>query len=212
MISSRKAIALICENCQAIRTIRLSVNESLHWVVARDIYSPIDMPPFNQSAMDGYAIHQLGHDKYELKFEMKAGDEPKYRLTSNDACRIYTGAMIPEGTIAIIKQEGVIIEGNQISFQGEKMQKGQNIRPQGEQVIKGSIAIKENTLLTPGIIGYLATLGIQFVDVYQKPRITLIVTGNELKPPGSNLLPGQIYESNSVMVKTALEQKELFVL
>src|SRR5690606_32160878 len=90
---------------------------------------------------------------------------------------------------------------NENIFLNQEIKIGANIRPLGEQIKRDEIALKKNTLLTPAAIGYLATLGITEIEVYRKPKIALLTTGNELQKPGEILQPGQIYESNSEMLQ-----------
>ncbi|GAA4811292.1 molybdenum cofactor synthesis domain-containing protein [Litoribaculum gwangyangense] len=168
-----------------------------------DIYSPINMPPFRQSAMDGYALHLHDNLTYKLIGEVKAGDNFKPTLQPGEAVRIFTGAPVPDSANAIMMQEKVKVDATKISIE-EQLDEGHNIRPIGEQVKKGDIALKKDTKLTPASIGYLLSLGIRDVKVFKKPTIAIVTTGNELIEPGQDLTHGKIYESNSKMLLSAL--------
>lgn len=161
------------------------------------------MPPFRQSAMDGYALHRHDDLSYKLIGEVKAGDGHEPELKKGEAVRIFTGAPVPDSANAVIMQEKVVVNGKSITIL-EQIPLEHNIRPLGEQVKAGAIALKKNTKLTPAAIGYLLSLGITEVSVYKKPSIAIVTTGNELVEPGQDLPHGKIYESNSKMLLSAL--------
>ena len=206
MISVQEALDIIKENAVKRRTELRLVTESLNYVVAKDLFSPIDMPPFPQSAMDGYAI-QLSDTTafHQLVGESAAGNLTKnLELKTGEAVRIFTGAAVPKGANAVIMQEQVLVSGNQISFT-KQPSVGQNIRPQGEQITKAELAYRKDLKITAASIGYLAGLGITEVLVHKKPVINIVVTGNELVKPSIDLPYGKIYESNSVMLNAVLQ-------
>ncbi|HEX9601677.1 MAG TPA: gephyrin-like molybdotransferase Glp [Mariniflexile sp.] len=168
-----------------------------------NVYAPINMPPFRQSAMDGYALCLNDGLTYRFIGEVKAGDAHQPVLKKGEAVRIFTGAPVPDTANAVIMQEKVIVNGNIISIQN-RIEVNANIRPLGEQVKKGELALAKGTKLTPAAIGYLSSLGISKVNVFKKPSIALITTGNELVEAGTDLTYGKIYESNSKMLLSAL--------
>ena len=204
MISVKEAIERIKDNTNKGRTQSLSINDALNHVLAEDILSPINMPPFNQSAMDGYALHTHSGSEYDLIGETKAGDASAYSLNSGQAIRIFTGGMIPKGADAVAKQEIVTKSGQKIVI-NEAISAQANIRPMGEQIKQGDLAFNKGTFLNAGAVGYLATLGLTHVEVYRRPQISIIATGNELTKPGQTLESGKIYESNTFMLKAALQ-------
>ena len=175
----------------------------LNYNLSKDVISSINMPPFRQSAMDGYALRLENSDTFTVIDEVKAGDSHHPILNNGEAVRIFTGAAVPETANAVIMQEKVTLENGTLTLQ-KIVISDENIRPMGEQVKKGAIALKEGTKLTPAAIGYLASLGITEVEVYKKPIIAIVVTGNELTEPGTPLEHGKIYESNSIMLASAL--------
>ena len=205
MISIEKALDAVIRNTSQIITseVKLPVEEAGSAVLSQDVFSPINMPPFRQSAMDGYAIHLHGDLTYSIIGEVKAGDDHQPILNPGEAIRIFTGAPIPESANAVVVQEKVTVEADKL-FLEENPLEGDNIRPVGEQVKKGGLALKEGTKLTPAAIGYLTSLGITEVPVYKKPSIAVITTGNELVEAGQPLEYGKIYESNSLMLKNAI--------
>ena len=205
MISVKEAQSKIQENSRILNSVSKSLENALDQVLSDDVKSPIHMPPFSQSAMDGYAIGSQGNT-FKLVGEIQAGaDSSGMTLKSNEAVRIFTGAMIPNGTFAVAKQE--IVEKNKTEIRiTEKQKHLQNIRPLGEQIKKGDIALPKGTVITPGTAGFLYTLGVNQVSVTKKPNIIILSTGNELVPPGQELSPGKIYESNTYTLKTALKK------
>ncbi|GAA3590689.1 molybdopterin molybdotransferase MoeA [Flavivirga amylovorans] len=173
------------------------------YYLSKDIVSPVNMPPFRQSAMDGYALFLHDNLSYTLIDEVKAGDHHRPALKPGEAIRIFTGAPVPETANAVMMQEKVVVDGSKITIENY-VPEGHNIRPMGEQVKTGELALKKGTKLTPAAIGYLTSLGITEAQVYKKPTIALITTGNELVEAGEPLPYGKIYESNSKMLLNAL--------
>ncbi len=204
MLSIKQAIKALDEKIFLLPITKLSILEVADHVLAEDVYSPINMPPFRQSAMDGYAV-RMENNHYAVIGEVKTGDQQDYALERGDAIRIFTGAMVPDQADAVVKQELVSRNGDLIDIEGA-IKLGSNIRPMGEQIKKGELALKKGTKLNPAAVGFLATLGIHHINVFSKPRISVLVTGNELVEPGNDLLPGQIFESNSTMLIAALEK------
>ena len=204
MISVEEAIEIVKHHSKPLTkaTVKL-LKDSEESILAEDIKSPINMPPFRQSAMDGYALCLHENLTYNLIGEIKAGDAHQPILKAGDAIRIFTGAPVPDSANAVMMQEKVIANGSNITIENH-INTGHNIRPLGEQVKIGDIALKKGTKLTPPAIGYLSALGISKVSVIEKPSIAIVTTGNELIKPGEPLAHGKIYESNSIMLKNAL--------
>ena len=204
MISIKEAITSIKLNVNPLlKKTTKSVEKAGGYVLFEDIYSPINMPPFRQSAMDGYALNLHDGLTYKLIGEVKAGDGHQPDLKIGDAVRIFTGAPVPDSANSIMMQEKVKSDGNFITIEYQ-ISIEHNIRPFGEQVRAGDIALKKGTKLTPAAIGYLISLGIKTVSVFKKPNIAIVTTGNELIEAGQKLSYGKIYESNSKMLLSAL--------
>ncbi|SFZ94459.1 molybdopterin molybdotransferase [Flaviramulus basaltis] len=204
MISIDDAIKLVKNTSKPLlkETIK-PVQKAGGYFLFKDVESPINMPPFRQSAMDGYALNLHDSLTYNLIGEVKAGDEHEPILKKGEAVRIFTGAPVPNTANAVMMQEKVKKEDDEITIE-EHLTEGYNIRPIGEQVKKNDIALKKHTKLTPAAIGYLMSLGITKVSVFKKPEIALVTTGNELIESGQDLTYGKIYESNSKMLLSAL--------
>ena len=204
MIQVEEALSIIAENSTTMPVQKIQVSKSLGYILAETVYSPIAMPPFRQSAMDGYAfIHSEKH-QYDIVGIVQAGDHSKIKLKENEAVRIFTGAHVPDNADTVIMQEHVMATENSILITRMPEQYA-NVRHKGEQIGEEEVVFKANTLITPAAIGFLACLGITEVEVYKKPKVAILVTGNELVKPGKKLSKGKIYESNSVMLQAALQ-------
>ena len=204
MITVEEAIEYVESNSHPAKNIvKISLKNALGFVLAEDVMSPIDMPPFRQSAMDGYAVRIHDSEYYHVKGELQAGDSKDVTLQKGDAVRIFTGAPVPNDANAVVIQEKTTIKEKELEVHDEVTVQS-NIRPKGEQIQKGEMALGKGVSLTPAAIGFLTTLGITEVSVYTKPSIGIIATGNELAEAGAELKHGQIYESNSLMLRTAL--------
>ncbi|CAA9200537.1 Molybdopterin molybdenumtransferase [Flavobacterium bizetiae] len=204
MIQVEEALSIIAENSTNMPVQKIQVSKSLGYILAETVYSPIAMPPFRQSAMDGYAfIHSEKH-QYDIVGISQAGDHSKIKLKENEAVRIFTGAHVPNNADTVIMQEHVMATEKSILITRMPEQFA-NVRNKGEQIGEEEVVFKANTLITPAAIGFLACLGITEVEVFKKPKVAILVTGNELVEPGEKLSKGKIYESNSVMLQAALQ-------
>ena len=207
MISVDEAKKIIKDNVEVSASIKLSLADAVGYVLADDVFSKIDFPPFNQSNVDGYAIaFNDVRERLIVDGEVAAGDNKNVSLQSKHAMRIFTGAAIPANADTVVMQEKVVIENNALIIQDEQVQKGLNFREKGKDIQQGNLALHKDELLTPGAIGFLSVLGLTEVSVYKKPSISIIIAGNELQQPGKNLQYGQVYEANSFMLKAALQQ------
>ncbi|MCC9071020.1 molybdopterin molybdotransferase MoeA [Flavobacterium sp. F-65] len=204
MIQVDKALSIIAENSIKMPVRKIKVSKSLGYILAETVYAPIAMPPFRQSAMDGYGFIHSESKQYDVIGISQAGANDKYKIKANQAVRIFTGAFVPDSVDTVVMQEHVTVNGDSISI--DKMpDPNANVRAKGEQVNAGDIMLEKNIRLTPAAIGFLACLGITEVSVYSKPKVAILVTGNELVQPGEKLKLGKIFESNSIMLQAALE-------
>lgn len=209
MISVEQAKQLIAEHIQHGQVETRLLKDSVGYIVASSIYSPISSPPFAQSAMDGYAFcydDLQFSNQFAIQGIIQAGDTQKYKLERGKCFRIFTGAPIPLYADTVIMQEHCVVNEHFIEFDNNKVTQYANVRPEGSQIQIGEHVVKKEVQLTPGIIGYLASLGINQVEVYAKPIVSLLITGNELQMAGEKLKFGQIYESNSIMLQAALKE------
>lgn len=174
-------------------------------ILAKDIVAPMDVPSFDNSAMDGYAI--AWQDEGEIREVVglvAAGDSELKSLQKGEAVRIFTGAPIPPGADTVIQQEKIIRTGNRIQFERNEFRKGTSVRLRGAQCKKGNEILEAGSQINPGTIALLASLGISEIEVYDLPTIALIVTGNELREIGQELSPGQIYNSSGPAIQAYL--------
>lgn len=204
MIAVTTAKEHILNTVSKLGTIELPLSESLGLVLAKDILSPINMPPFDQSAMDGYALKLHSTLDYKVVAEIQAGNGLNPEMQAGEAIRIFTGAAVPSNADAVIMQEKTTRKADFIHIEAQPTL-GTNIRPKGEQIEQNNLALPQNTVLGPAAIGFLAGLGVQTVQVIAQPKVAVITTGNELIQAGQNLERGQIYESNAIMLTSAIQ-------
>lgn len=195
------------QTCQKGQISEVSLSAGLNYVLAEDIYSPIDVPSFDNSAMDGYALIFNGETQsWKLRGEIQAGDTSAHEVAPEEAIRIFTGAKMPEGADTVIQQELMEIKGNKIIYTHNKIKTGSNVRLKGTQCKAGDQILKKGTKITPGVIGLLASVGVSRVTVITPPSVAYIVTGNELKEVGQPLESGEIYNSNGPMLNALLKE------
>ncbi|MBZ0161485.1 MAG: molybdopterin molybdotransferase MoeA [Notoacmeibacter sp.] len=179
-------------------------------IAASAILCAVNIPPFDNSAMDGYAVSTgsfEGSGPWTLKIRERivAGTTPKRSLETGTAARIMTGAPIPQGADTVIMQEYCERTGGEVVV-AERPERAKHIRRAGEDVGAGSEIVAAGELLTPRHVALLAAAGIAAVDVVRKVRIGLISTGSELVEPGWPLSPGQIYNSNRYYLRSRLQR------
>ncbi|MFC5683200.1 molybdopterin molybdotransferase MoeA [Flavobacterium sp. MAHUQ-51] len=204
MIQVAEALKIIAENSSKMSITKIKVSKSLGFVLAEAVYSPINMPPFRQSAMDGYAFIHGESSKFKVVKTSQAGDFSEEPIEKNEAVRIFTGAFVPDEMDTVVMQEHTKLTDDRLQIDKMPLAKA-NVREKGEQVKKGELVFEANTVITPAAIGYLTCLGITKIKVYEKPKVAILVTGNELVTAGKKLPKGKIYESNSVMLEAALK-------
>ena len=204
MIQVDEALSIIAENSTKMPIQKIQVHKALGYILAETVYSPIAMPPFRQSAMDGYAFIHSERHQYDVVDISQAGDHSNIKLNENEAVRIFTGAFVPHNADTVVMQEHVMANEKSILITRMPAQFA-NVRNKGEQIGPEDVAFEANTLITPAAIGFLACLGITEIEVFKKPKVAILVTGNELVKPGKKLPKGKIFESNSVMLQAALE-------
>jgi len=209
LIPIEKALALLLKNANPItETETISITKAHGRILAEDLSSTINVPPADNSAMDGYAIRSLDlatTDTLLLPVSQripagKVGSE----LKPGTAARIFTGAPIPKGADAVVMQEICNPQGDDVLITGPVVA-GTNIRKAGEDIRIGDNILSIGTQLKPQDIGLAASVGIGKVTVYKRLRVGIFFTGDELREPGETLEPGQIYNSNRHTMRGLLE-------
>jgi molybdopterin molybdotransferase len=204
MISVDEAYSILNNTSFSLIEVEVLLVDVHSFVLAETLNSPISMPPFRQSNMDGFALSLHDSLCYEIVGEIKAGDYFKGKLLSGQAVKIFTGAAVPDTAQAVIQIEKVVAKGTQLKLEAAVIPET-NVRPMGSQIEKGAVALPKGTYLNPAAIGFLSGLGFTSVKVYAKPTIGIVITGNELVQAGQPLPNGKVYESNSIMLKAALQ-------
>lgn len=179
------------------------------FTLAETLYAPVDTPPFDQSAMDGYAFafdSWDGSSSLQVIGELQAGGSSATELRPGQAMRIFTGAPMPAGSDTVVIQEKVRSSGNEITILDDKLVRYSNVRPAGSQTKKGGLLLEDGQWLGPAAVSFLASTGISRVMVYSKPTVSIIITGNELVEPGGLAAEGMVYESNSAGLIAVLQQ------
>lgn len=208
MISYEEAFATITDDAQlTLHRERLPLKEALGRVIAQDCHAPINVPGYDNSAMDGYAVRTadiaLGID-YNVSQRIPAGSVPD-PLAAASVARIFTGAMVPDGADAIILQEDAVDKQQQVSFT-ELPKPRQHIRDAGQDIASGAVVAACGQRLSAGDIGLLASVGIDAVECFSPLRVAFFSTGDELKNPGEELAAGQIYNSNRYFLAATIAE------
>lgn len=192
----------------------LVIDQALNYVLAEDIASPLNVPPHDNSAMDGYAfsIENLIKNKtLTLVGRSMAGAPFQGKCSAGECIRIMTGAKMPDCCDSVEMQENVTVDGEQITFLQEKKH-GSHVRKAGEDIQLNQHVLQSGHKLTAVDIGVLASLGVAEVKVFRKLKVALIATGDELKLPGQALRVGDIYESNSFVLSAMLKKLHVDVI
>jgi molybdopterin molybdotransferase len=203
MVSVQDAFSILKNSLPESKEVEYTLLQARNHVLSQALHSPIYMPPFRQSAMDGFALCLHDTLEYDIIGEIKAGDTHQMTLLPGQAIKIFTGAAVPDSAQAVIQIEKTSVKEAIVLLQ-EQPKSGVNVRPIGEQISEGDLALEKGTVLNAAAIGFLAGLGFTSVMVYKKPTIGIVITGNELVKPGNPLEYGKVYESNAIMLQSAL--------
>ncbi len=209
LLSLDQAVERLLENVQPVRgEERLPLARALGRVLAADVSSPLDLPCFTQSAMDGYALRAneaLPGATLQVMGSAFAG-RPFLGSVGSGACvRIFTGAPLPKGADAVIVQEETECQGPSVVVKSSHpMRPGENVRQQGEELKRGDGLLSAGKILRPADLGLLAVAGCSEVAVMRRLRVAFLATGDELADPGEQLAPGFIYESNRAVLRALL--------
>jgi molybdopterin molybdotransferase len=204
MISVDDAIAAICRDSRLLADpVGSDLHSGLGRVLAADVVAPIDVPPADNSAMDGFALRRDdwpgGDQPLPLSQRIAAGSAPA-GLRPGTAARIFTGAEVPPGADTVVMQESCDYDDDQVVIR-ECPQRGANIRPRAQDIEAGQTVLGAGARLTPQALGLIASLGIAEFETYRPLRVAIVSNGSELVEPGGTAGPGQIFNSNRYMLE-----------
>ncbi len=214
MIPVEEAVATILSNINVLGKERVCIKESLYRILAEDIYAPYNIPLADNSAVDGYAlkasdISGSSKDKpsrLEILGTVAAGSLSGFAVEKGKAIRIMTGACVPEGADTVVMKEDAAEEGSCVLIFAD-VAAGGNIRRAGEDVKEGSLLFKTGSRLKPAHIGVLASIKRSVISVYQRPRVAIMSTGDELIDVDGKMQKGKIVSSNSYSLAALVAEK-----
>ena len=211
-ITYDKAILYLEQLIQPIKkTKKISIEDAQGLILATDVKSLINVPNYDNSAMDGYVFRHQSlkkNNKVKLFGKILAGHPIDLNKIENVCFKIMTGGMIPKGFDTVIPQELVKIDNDFVCFDFQP-KKGANIRKTGEDLSKNEIALKKGTYLNPLHIALLASLGISEIKVFEHLKIGFFSTGDEVIQLGDKIKPGQVYDSNRYLIKSSINKMNL---
>jgi molybdopterin molybdotransferase len=206
MISVTEARAVIVKRLRPLSSETLALTPAvLGRVLAEDVASDLDLPPFDKAMMDGYAVRsgdlRDGKGMLAVVEEITAGRTPRQALGQGQAARIMTGAPVPAGADAVVMIEYTkALDGDRVAIEDKPPKAGQNIMPLGKEMRSGEVVLSAGAVLGPAAFGLLATVGRTEARVVPAPRVAIIATGDELVEAGTKLQSGQIRNSNGPML------------
>ncbi|MGB2956750.1 MAG: gephyrin-like molybdotransferase Glp [Anaerolineales bacterium] len=183
----------------------VSIHVALNRILAQDIESKIEMPPFDKSAMDGFAIASSDEsEQFQIVEIIPAGTFPIQHLKKGECAKIMTGGVIPKGADRVIKKEVTIEKNGFMKLTGDDPNR--NICFKGEDVRVGDVVLKRGVKIRAAELGLIASLGLEKLNLYRKPVVGILATGSELVDPGRPLSPGKIYDSNSYSLAAQVKE------
>jgi molybdopterin molybdotransferase len=219
LLNVEEALASILQNIRLLPEEYVNITDALGRTLSKSIRAPIDLPPFANSAMDGFAVRSsdLMHRQTRLTviMDIPAGYAPTTALKPGQAARIMTGAPVPEGADAVVPVEATdaiwnpeapLIVGSTVTVKAQA-KAGDHIREAGENVQKGQDVLQKGIHIRPQDIGMLIGLGITSIPVYKKPHVAILSTGDELVGPDDPLHPGKIRDTNSYTIEALIQEQ-----
>ncbi|MFY7653217.1 MAG: molybdopterin molybdotransferase MoeA, partial [Chitinophagaceae bacterium] len=191
------------------RTVTIPLHEASNRVLAKSILAPFSLPYFRQSSVDGYALLKESLEEaipLKIFYHSAAGNQKAIELKNGEVCRVFTGAPIPINANLVLMQEWVDRKGDELVLTDRVQLNNAFIREIGSDIQKGAVAMPEGSIISPSVTGFLASMGISQIAVYDLPKIHIVVTGNEIKEPGTALTFGEVYDANTSMLKAVLQQ------
>jgi molybdopterin molybdotransferase len=208
LISVEEAQRIVLERTRRLDPERVPIERAAGRVLTAAVEAVVDLPPFASSAMDGYALRSADTAAAPVRLpiveRIAAGSPADRSLDAGEAMAISTGGAVPEGADAVVPLEIVEEMGDVIEVR-DPVAAGANVRPRAGDVSAGETVLEPGARLGPAQVAALAAAGISEVQCAKRPRVGILVTGSELRPPGEALGPGEIYESNGLLLATALQ-------
>ncbi|MBJ6975931.1 bifunctional molybdopterin-guanine dinucleotide biosynthesis adaptor protein MobB/molybdopterin molybdotransferase MoeA [Vibrio cholerae] len=186
----------------------VAIQECYQRVLAREVSSPINVPAYRNSAMDGYALRSddLERDSYRVVAEVLAGSHYPKTVELGEAVKIMTGAPMPLGADTVVMREQAMQNGELVSFAGVKIKAGQNVRQAGEDLAQGQAVFHSGQRVLSPEMGMLASLGFAHADVFRSLKVAIFSTGDEVQAPGGDIEPNSIFDSNRFTLTGLLKQ------
>ncbi|EKF9207030.1 bifunctional molybdopterin-guanine dinucleotide biosynthesis adaptor protein MobB/molybdopterin molybdotransferase MoeA [Vibrio sp. R-1] len=186
----------------------VAIQECYQRVLAREVFSPINVPAYRNSAMDGYALRSddLERDSYRVVAEVLAGSHYAKTVELGKVVKIMTGAPMPQGADTVVMREQATQNGDTVSFAGAKIKAGQNVRQAGEDLAQGQAVFSTGQRLLSPEMGMLASLGFAHADVFRSLKVAIFSTGDEVQAPGGDIEPNSIFDSNRFTLTGLLKQ------
>ena len=217
LLSVHEAQEMILAAFEPIHAVSVELIQATNRILAEDICSTTDLPPFTNASMDGFAVIASDLENTPVKLEIiadiPAGIFPEVSIQHGKTARVMTGAPIPDGANAVVPIESTNLYQSQVPnplpdsvIVLQPVKTGEYIRPRGQDLRENTVALKKGRRLRPQDIGLAASFGISTIPVYAKPRIALLVTGNELVQPNEPLAPGKIRDANSYILSSLIER------
>jgi molybdopterin molybdotransferase len=204
LLSLEEAQQRILERVVPLSTERVPLEAAAGRVLAEPATAAVDLPPFDSSAMDGFAVRSADTPgRLPIVARIPAGRPAPRELEAGEAMAIATGGVVPGAADAVIPIEYVVDHGNEVEI-GERVEAGANVRPKGGDLQRGATVVEAGTVLGAAQVGALAAAGVPDIVSAKRPRATVLATGSELRRPGSELEPGEIYDANGVILATQL--------
>ncbi len=199
-----EALAFVLERARPLALETVPIGAAIGRVLGADAHALVDLPPFDSSAMDGFAVRATDTPgRLRIVGHSAAGRPESRELAAGEAIAISTGAIVPAGADAVIPVERTTVAGGTVEV--EAVAEGDNRREQGGDVRIGAVVVPAGTRLGPAQVGALAATGAAEVLCARRPRVAVLATGTELRAPGEPLASGEIYESNSLVLRAQLE-------
>ncbi|MBA7690306.1 Molybdopterin molybdenumtransferase [subsurface metagenome] len=214
LLSFEEAKRVVEANIKPVTRVEtVNIDDAVGRVLAEDFVAALSTPPFNRAAMDGYAVKakdtfgsgQLNPNVLELVGELHAGDTPKKRVNTGQCIQIATGAMMPAGADAVVMVEDTEAENGRVKIFKAAYPKA-NVGKKGEDIREGESVLSQGFVLDAGKIGVLASQGISQVEVYEKPKVAILPSGEEVGEVGKRLRQGQVYDINSHTVASVVKE------